>query len=180
MKRKTVINGTAYVSVQDAFPKSMREVTGALKMLFESSTNEIEEGNQRRIETDAYYFTDKLLLDLSEVRLKNLDPTVIMADCDFVKKVFENPNSSGLMSETLEALKSGTEDGVKRAVDITRTLGFSENEAIKHGGGFAVLLLLVAVAALAAGCDSCGNTAHGQAGGAESMKPKAGPDEPEQ
>jgi hypothetical protein len=160
-------------SVPDAFPDNTSGA-GAIKLLVQHFRHD-DTRNSLKNDEEVTFYCDKLVLDLDGLDPGEIDVKTAAKDCDIVKRALDNPEAKDRITDAIISLKKGSIEGIKKANAAIESLGLSEVAVVKAGGGAIMLLLALAVVVLTSCSDSCGNTAHGQAAGAEPMKPAAGP-----
>lgn len=169
MPRAEVATYGSYVSVPDAFDSASDNVRNAIKMELSTSRSTSPSGSPF---VDSFA-TDRLMLDFDAIEPAAISLDQVVGDCELVMAlVREHPDE---LRELLYAVAG--EDGgdiakILHAAETLKRVGFTEEVAVKSGGGLFGILILVGAALFASGCT--GVTAHGRAG----KKPPKAPTPP--
>jgi hypothetical protein len=93
------------------------------------------------------YSTTAMLADVSDVDPALIDPKVIAADCDLLKRIASASYME--LRQALQELQRGSEEGVQRAAQIVAKIGGTEEDFVKAGGGLSLIVVVAAVLSLA-------------------------------
>ena len=150
--RTEVATHGMFHSVPGAFPTAPASLRHALKLEFAARP---VESSDNGVKLEPQIMTDRVLIDLGELANAEIDPKVLVRDCELIIDIAKkHPDALRRIFSSLGSVPLGDVAQVVRIAQELKSIGFTEEAATEQGGGF--FLIILAIAALAAaGCAHC-------------------------
>jgi hypothetical protein len=148
-----VATAGSFVSLPEAFEGADNAVKFAPKI--EVRTARFDD-SKHPLKLDHIMSPHTLLLDLEAVDANSIDLKKLIRDCEILKNVAERYPKE-LLSIIAAFSADAPHDRILEAVKTAEKIGISEAQALKDGGGFLIILVVVAALALS-GCKGCAHT----------------------
>jgi hypothetical protein len=144
--RSYVSDSGSFVAVPSAFAAADEGLRNVIKLQFKTILSG-ERSDRFGLET--VFSTDRVLVDLAAVIPAVIDPKKIIRDCELVKQIAST--NAGQLNRLVEVFH-GDHPDIDEAYRIATQVGLTEEASVKAGGGLLGLVVLLIVAAVAAGC----------------------------
>lgn len=153
--RSSIRSSGSFVSVppSERVDKGLRD---AFKMEFK--TVPTRERTTGPLELEIEFSTEWALVDIGAISSSSIKPESVARDCELVKDiVLKHPDEVRRLVEAFQPDRPKKLIDLGRAYGIAEGIGLTEERSQSRGGGLLGLIVVLAAALLASGCQSCGS-----------------------
>jgi hypothetical protein len=136
MDAQSVLTLGSFMSVPEAVKTAPVGLHHALKLEYASLPKEDGSGLENVV------ISDRAMFDLSAIDMTAVNPATIIKDCEYIKAIVQkNPDEVIKILAAFQSDAPISDMGV--ALDMVKSIGLTEEDAVKAGGGLIVLGLVL-------------------------------------